>query len=96
MRIALLLLVIAPLGIALGFPFAVGMSALRAHPQFMPWAWSLNGAFSVVASPLANLMVIGHGNRLLLVCALLLYLVVWRALPLLSTESDPARSPFPA
>jgi len=95
-RIVLLLAVIAPLGIALGFPFAVGMSALRAHPQFMPWAWSLNGAFSVVASPLANLMVIGHGNRLLLVCALLLYLLVWRTLPLLETEPERATAPLPA
>ena len=92
-RIALLMLVIAPLGIALGFPFAVGMSALRAHPQFMPWAWSLNGAFSVVASPLANLLVIGHGNRILLVCALLLYLLVWRSLPLQEAAARPAPEP---
>jgi hypothetical protein len=96
LRITLLLLVIAPLGIGLGFPFALGMSALRAHPQFMPWAWSLNGAFSVVASPLANLLVIGHGNRILLVCALLLYLVVWRSLPLREAASSQAREPQPA
>jgi hypothetical protein len=82
LRVLIMLLVIAPLGIALGFPFSMGMSALRAHPQFMPWAWSLNGAFSVVASPLANLLAISHGNRVLVACAFVLYLLVWRWLPL--------------
>jgi hypothetical protein len=82
LRVLILLAVIAPVGIALGFPFSMGMSALRAHPQFMPWAWSLNGAFSVVASPLANLLTISHGNRILVALALLLYLLVWRWLPL--------------
>jgi MFS family permease len=80
-KVVLLLAAIAPLGIALGFPFAMGMSALRTQPQFMPWAWSLNGAFSVVASPLSNLLAISHGNRVLMACALVLYLLVWRWLP---------------
>lgn len=86
-KLGLLLGVVAPLGIALGFPFSMGMAALRSHPSFVPWAWSLNGAFSVVASPLANLVVIGQGNRLLLALALLLYLLVWRSLP--STHAHP-------
>lgn len=81
-RIALLLLVIAPVGIALGFPFACGMAALRAHPHFVPWAWSLNGAFSVVASPLAQLLAMGFGNRVLVAAALVLYALVWSRLPL--------------
>ena len=82
LRIALLLLAIAPVGIALGFPFACGMSALRAHPHFVPWAWSLNGAFSVVASPLAHLLAMGLGNRVLVAVALVLYGLVWWRLPL--------------
>jgi hypothetical protein len=81
LRMLLLLAVIAPLGIALGFPFAIGLSALRAQPQFIPWAWSLNGAFSVIASPLSNLLAITYGNRMLMVSALGLYLLVWRWLP---------------
>ncbi|MCW5634220.1 MAG: hypothetical protein KIT17_12880 [Rubrivivax sp.] len=82
LRIALLLVVIAPVGIALGFPFACGLSVLRAHPHFVPWAWSLNGAFSVVASPLAHLVATGHGNRVLVAAALVLYGLVWLRLPL--------------
>jgi hypothetical protein len=82
LRIAMLLVVIAPVGLALGFPFACGLAALQPYPHFVPWAWSLNGAFSVVASPLAHLLAMGHGNRTLVAAALALYLLVWLWLPL--------------
>jgi hypothetical protein len=82
LRIVALLVAIAPVGIALGFPFACGMSALRARPHFVPWAWSLNGAFSVVASPLAQLLAMGFGNRVLVAAALALYALVAVCLPL--------------
>jgi len=82
LKAACLLLAMAPVGVALGFPFALGMAALRPNPQFLPWAWSLNGAFSVVASPLAYLLALGQGNRILLLLSMLLYLMVWRSLPL--------------
>ena len=81
-RILLMLVVIAPVGVALGFPFACGMAALQPYPYFVPWAWSLNGAFSVVASPLAQLLAMGHGNRALVAAGLVLYLLVWIWLPL--------------
>jgi hypothetical protein len=82
LRIVIVLLAIAPVGIALGFPFACGMAALQPHPQFVPWAWSLNGAFSVIASPLAQLLAMGYGNSTLVAAALALYLLVWIWLPL--------------
>ncbi len=81
-RVVIVLLAIAPVGIALGFPFSCGMSALQPHPHFVPWAWSLNGAFSVVASPLAHLLAMGYGNRTLVAASLVLYLLVWLWLPL--------------
>ncbi|MBL8343745.1 MAG: hypothetical protein JNL30_19930 [Rubrivivax sp.] len=81
-RIAVLLVLIAPVGLALGFPFACGLAALQPYPHFVPWAWSLNGAFSVVASPLAHLLAMGQGNRALVAAALALYLLVWLWLPL--------------
>jgi hypothetical protein len=86
-RIVIMLLVIAPVGIALGFPFACGMSALRAHPHFVPWAWSLNGAFSVVASPLAQLVAMSFGNRMLVAAALAMYAVVWMRLPMATARA---------
>lgn len=92
LKAACLLLAMAPVGIALGFPFALGMAALRPHPQFLPWAWSLNGAFSVVASPLAYLLVLGQGNRILLLLSMLLYLVVWLSLPLQGARQPAVRA----
>jgi hypothetical protein len=82
LRIGVLLALIAPVGLALGFPFACGLAALQPCPHFVPWAWSLNGAFSVVASPLAQLLAMGHGHRVLVASALALYLLVWIWLPL--------------
>lgn len=87
-RIGVLLGLIAPVGLALGFPFACGLAALQPYPHFVPWAWSLNGAFSVVASPLAHLLAMGYGNRVLVGAALGLYLLVWLWLPL---ERNPVR-----
>ncbi len=60
LRAALLVLALAPLSFALGLPFPLGLDRFQAEgPALLPWAWALNGAFSVVATPLANLL--GHG-----------------------------------
>src|SRR5208337_1330007 len=49
----------------MGFFFPLGLSRLPRDSGLIPWAWALNGAFSVVATPLANLVAIGVGYRLL-------------------------------
>ena len=95
-RILIVLAVIAPVGIALGFPFSCGMAALQPHPHFVPWAWSLNGAFSVVASPLAQLLAMGYGNRTLVAAGLALYLLVWIWLPLGRTSPAHGERATPA
>jgi hypothetical protein len=84
-KLGALLLWVAPLALALGFPFSLGLAALRPHPVFMPWAWSLNGAFSVISTPLANLLSIAYGQRLLLVAGFVGYLVVMLMLPVAKT-----------
>ena len=53
-------LLLAPVSVALGLPFPLGLSRMG-HGGFLPWAWGLNGAFSVVATPLANLIAIKVG-----------------------------------
>ncbi len=75
-RVALLLAVLAPAAIALGMPFPLGLAAAaRAGGGFLPWAWGLNGAFSVVATPLANLLAVQEGYDRVLLAAGLLYVV---------------------
>lgn len=78
-----LLVLLAPVSVALGFPFPLGLSLFRGdRSRFLPWAWSLNGAFSVIATPLANLLAVSAGYKMVLLCSLLLYVVVLLSFPL--------------
>jgi len=79
-RAALVLVMAAPVSFALGLPFPLGLSRLGSGGA-LPWAWGLNGAFSVVATPLANLIARQAGYRLLLLCAAALYIVALAAFP---------------
>jgi hypothetical protein len=73
---------LAPVSVALGVPFPTGLSrAGVAGTGFLPWAWGLNGAMSVVATPLANLIAVSLGFEKLLLGALLLYGVAAIAQP---------------
>jgi hypothetical protein len=64
--------VVAPVSVALGMPFPLGLSRAGTG-GFMPWAWGLNGAFSVVSTPLANLIALQMGYSSVLIAALALY-----------------------
>jgi hypothetical protein len=81
LRVAMLVLVLAPISIALGLPFPLGLDRFQQEgPALLPWAWALNGAFSVVATPLANLVGHGLGLSALLLGGLACYLstvIVW-------------------
>lgn len=78
----LLLALLAPLSFGLGMPFALGSSALeRTNTALLPWAWALNGAFSVIATPLANILAVSCGFSRLLFGGLLLYVIVWLTFP---------------
>ena len=54
-RAAFVVLVMAPVSVAMGLPFPLGLAQAE-QKFFLAWAWGLNGAFSVVATPLANLV----------------------------------------
>jgi hypothetical protein len=54
LKVLLSVLLLAPIGIALGMPYPLGIMVLRrAGEGLVPWAWGLNGALSVVASVFA-------------------------------------------
>jgi len=73
-RIALLIGLIAPVSIALGVPFPVGLDRAGVLGSgFLPWAWGLNGAMSVVATPAANLLALTSGFGTVIIGAFLLY-----------------------
>jgi len=75
-RIALSLLLIAPLAFFMGMPFPLGLTLLSLkQPQMIPWAWGINGCASVLSAILATLLAIHFGFGLVLTLAALLYLV---------------------
>jgi hypothetical protein len=80
-RVGVVLAVAAPVSVALGMPFPLGLSRVGSGPM-LPWAWALNGAFSVVATPLANLIARMHGYSGVLALAGMLYLLTAVTLPL--------------
>src|SRR5262249_34894233 len=58
---------IAPLALGLGIPMALGLGRFAGQSvALLPWAWAINGAGSVIATPLANLVMVEFGYNLLL------------------------------
>ena len=79
-RVGIVILAAAPVSLALGLPFPLGLISVG-EGRALPWAWGLNGAFSVVATPLANLMSRDIGFSSLLIAAAGLYTLAFLALP---------------
>jgi hypothetical protein len=81
-QIALMLAALAPVSIALGMMFPLGMSSLTGGAAaFVPVAWAMNGAFSVIASPLASLLAVMFGYRVLFAVACVAYVLALFAQP---------------
>ena len=86
LRSGLLLMLIAPVSVALGLPFPLGLNQVGSG-GLLPWAWGLNGAFSVVATPLANLIARSAGFSRVLLCAAALYAIALVAFPAMRKRS---------
>jgi spermidine synthase len=64
MRILLSMVLLAPLGVALGMPLPAGIATLgRRSPEHLAWVWAINGATSVLGSVLAMLIALAVGFR---------------------------------
>ena len=93
-KAVLTVLLIAPLGIAMGMPFPVGLDRLeRWHSPSVRWAWSLNAASSVLGSVAALVCSIYLGLVQTLIVGGLFYLaalaVVARTRPAVSADPEP-------
>ncbi len=80
LRLCVAVVLIAPLALALGLPFPLGLNRTGSGP-LLPWAWGLNGAVSVVATPLANLLALQFGFTAVLLLAAILYVSCWMTFP---------------
>jgi hypothetical protein len=79
-RIALSVLVLMPIGLAMGMPYPLGLQAVSAsQPAGLPWVWAVNGAASVLGSILAFAlaMVVGFHIVLLLGSACYILAALW-------------------
>ena len=91
-RVALVFALVAPVGVCLGVFMPTGLTRLKAAaPAFAPWAWGINGIFSVLAPLIAVGVSMTWGISVLLAAALPFYLVAGFALP--DEVSSPAPSP---
>jgi len=74
LRALLSVVLIAPLAFFMGMPFPLGLRRIAEEaPDFVPWAWGINGFASVVSAVLATLLAIHFGFTAVIVLALLLY-----------------------
>ncbi len=81
LKIAISIALIAPLAVFMGMPFPLGLRHIAATaPDFVPWAWGINGFASVMGAVLAMLFAIEYGFTFVILLALLLYALAARIL----------------
>lgn len=70
------LAIIAPLSFLMGFPFPLGIRTLSAgNKEQIPWAWGINGSFSVISSTAAAIIAVELGFSWVMVIASAAYLL---------------------
>ena len=76
-RVAVAFGLVAPLGLLLGTFVPTAIEALKAdRPGFVPWAWGINGIFSVLAPVLSIAFSMTFGIGALLLASIPIYLAV--------------------
>ncbi len=87
-RIAISAALIAPLGILLGMPFPMGLSIVANRSSaLVPWAWGVNGFFTVIGSVGAMMLGMILGFKAVLAIAGGCYLAAWVAMGLTKKRS---------
>jgi hypothetical protein len=80
-RVLVSLLLIAPLGFVLGMPFPRGLRIVAEEaPELVPWAWGVNGFFTVIGSIAAVILGMAFGFRFVLGVAAGCYLLALGAI----------------
>jgi hypothetical protein len=65
---------LVPTGVLLGIPLPAGMRLVAVRrPEIIPWAWGMNGAFSVVGATVAVFVAMNWGFFCTLSIAALVY-----------------------
>lgn len=81
LKIVSVFFILMPAGILMGIPFPMGLSILsKKSPELIPWAWSVNGCFSVLAPILSIMFAISVGFKMVILTGVLMYLLAFLAL----------------
>ena len=73
-KMLIAIVAISPAAFFMGMFFPSGLNKLSQNRgELLPWAWGMNGAFSVAGSLLARFIAVTAGFRVLLIAALLCY-----------------------
>ena len=76
LRIGLAIVLLVPIGVALGIPMPTGLRMLAGRaPEMVAWAWGMNGALSVFGATLAIFIAMNWGFQATLLSASAVYLV---------------------
>ena len=95
-RAVVAMVLVAPLAVAMGMPFPLGLRSLHGvDVGFIPWAWAINGCASVVSAVLAVVLAMHFGFTAVILIAAMLYgfaaIIGWRCLgPGAATMLEPA------
>jgi hypothetical protein len=73
-KVLVSLCVLFPAAFLMGIPFPAGIYALAEKSESdIPWAWGINGCFSVVSAALATIVAVEAGFTAVMICAALAY-----------------------
>ncbi len=93
-RLLVSFLLVAPLGIALGMPFPLGLRSL-AGTLLVPWMWATNGYFTVIGSVLAVIIAVNLGFRAVFITAASCYALAWLVSGVLARLKGPQETTQP-
>jgi hypothetical protein len=86
-RIVIVVAMLCPLGTLLGMPFPVGLRIVANEaPTFIPWAWGVNGFFTVVGSVGTSILGMMFGFTVVLAVSGACYLAALLAMTVFSAE----------
>jgi len=81
-RVLMTLLLMCPMGILLGMPFPTGIKTVSDEStSFIPWAWGVNGFFTVIGSVGAVILGMMFGFKIVIFLAAFCYLAAMVLLP---------------
>jgi hypothetical protein len=77
-KIVSVFFILLPAGCLMGIPFPLGLTLLGRHrPDMIPWAWAVNGCFSVLAPLLAIMFALSVGFKMVIITGVLMYLMAY-------------------